>query len=136
MKTKLIASLFLLSVLAQGCVVVSDDESITIYNDSSYVIEDLYITERDTFDWGPDLLGGDALFPNESISIEVGCDVYDIKVVDETGVECELYDVDVCFGEDDAWAVDDFTLDVCAFGVKSSKTAAPKHAHETADASK
>jgi hypothetical protein len=133
MKTKLISSLFLLSVLAQGCVVVSDDESITIYNDSSYVIEDLYVTERDTFDWGQDLLGSDALFPGESISIEVGCDVYDIKVVDETGVPCELYDVDVCFGEDDAWFVDDATLDFCAFGVKSSETAAPKHAHETAD---
>jgi hypothetical protein len=136
MKTKLIASLFLLSVFAQGCVVVSDDESITVYNDSDYVIEDLYVTERDTFDWGPDLLGSDALFPNESITVSVGCDVYDIKVVDETGVECELYDVDVCFGEDDGWSVTNFTLDVCAFGVRSSDTAAPKHAHETTDASK
>jgi hypothetical protein len=136
MKTKLIASLFLLSVFAQGCVVVSDDgETITVANDSDYVIEDLYITEQDTFDWGRDLLGGDALFPGESITIGVSCDVYDIKVVDDTGVECELYGVDVCFGEDDGWSVDNFTLDTCAFGVKSAETAA-KHGHETTDASK
>ena len=135
MKTKLIAPLFLLSVFAQGCVVVSDDESITLYNESSYVIEDVYITERDTFDWGPNILGGDVLFPGESISVSVSCDLYDVKVIDETGVECVLEGIDVCFGEDDGWVIDNATLDTCAFGVKSAENAA-KHAHETTDASK
>jgi hypothetical protein len=121
MKTKLIAPLFLLAMFAQGCIIVDDDDNtLTVYNESSYVIDFLYITEVDTFDWGPNVLGGSALFPGDSITVDVGCDTYDIKVVDETGVECELYNVDVCFGEDDGWVVDDFTLDTCAFGVNAT----------------
>jgi hypothetical protein len=130
MKTKLIASLFVLSVLAQGCVVVSDDTSeITVYNESSYVIEQLYITEVDTFSWGDDLLYGDVLFPGESITVGVYCDIYDIQVVDETGVPCELYDVDVCY-DSAGWVIDDFTLDTCAWGVKATDSqGALKHDH-------
>jgi hypothetical protein len=123
MKTKLIAPLFLLAMFAQGCIIVDDDDNtLTVYNESSYVIDFLYITEVDTFDWGPNVLGGSALFPGDSITVDVGCDTYDIKVVDETGVECELYNVDVCFGEDDGWVVDDFTLDTCAFGVNATES--------------
>lgn len=122
-------------MFAQGCVVVSDDDNtITVHNESSYDIYALYITPQDVFDWGPNLLGGDVLYANgDYITVEVSCDVYDIKVVDDTGVECELTGVDVCFGEDDGWVIDDFTLDTCAFGVAASegngKTA---HGHESA----
>jgi hypothetical protein len=35
-------------------------------------------------------------------------------VVDETGVQCELASLDLCF-DDGLWVIDDFTLDVCAF---------------------
>jgi hypothetical protein len=129
MKTKLIAPLFLLAMLAQGCIIVDDDDNtITVWNDSDYVIEDLYITEVGTFDWGPNVLGGAPLFPGDSITVDVGCDTYDIKVIDETGVECELYDVDVCFGEDDGWVIDNFTLDTCAFGVNATGSE-DKNAH-------
>lgn len=131
MKTKLIAPLFLLVMFAQGCVIVDDDDNtLTVYNESSYVIDFLYITEVDTFDWGPNVLGGSALFPGESVTVSVGCDTYDIKVVDETGVECELYNVDVCFGEDDGWVVDDFTLDTCAFGVNATDSSKRVHGHD------
>lgn len=129
MKTKLIGSLFLISLLAPAC--GDGDSTITVWNDSSYVIEDLYVTEVDTFDWGPDLLGGDVLLPGEDIVVVVDCDIYDIKVIDETGVECELHDIDVCF-EDDDWVIDDVILDTCAFGVTTSESeAVPRHAHET-----
>ena len=128
MKTRLISSLFLFALLAPGC--GDGDSTITVWNESSYAIDDLYVTEVNTFDWGPDLLGGDVLLPGESISVVVDCDVYDIKVIDETGVECELYDVDVCF-EDDGWVIDDVILDTCAFGVTGSESGAVhKHGHE------
>ena len=133
MKTKLIGSLFLFALLAPGC--GGGDSTITVWNDSSYAIEDIYVTEVGTFDWGPDLLGNDVLLPGEDISVVVDCDTYDIKVVDETGVECELYDVDVCF-EDDGWVIDDVILDTCAFGgvTASESGAVREHGHETGNA--
>lgn len=135
MKTKLVASLFVLSMFGQGCVIVTDDaNTITIYNESSYDIYELYVTPDYVFDWGPNLLRNDVLTAyGDRITIEVDCDVYDIKVVDDTGLPCELYGVDVCFGEDDAWVIDDFTLDTCAFGVTASGTELKAaHGHEPA----
>jgi hypothetical protein len=102
-----------------------------VWNESDYIIEDIYVTQVDTFDWGPDLLGGDVLRSGESITIAVDCDVYDIKVIDETGVECELHDIDVCL-EDDGWVIDDVTLDACAFDAPAfDASAVPRHGHET-----
>jgi hypothetical protein len=118
MKTKLIAPLFLLAMFAQGCIIVDDDENtITVYNESEQVITELFITEVNTFDWGPDVLGGSELFPGESVTVEVGCDTYDIQVVGEFSGPCELYDVDVCFGDDDGWVIDEATFSFCEFGV-------------------
>ena len=135
MKTKLVASLFVLSMFAQGCVVVSDDtNTITVYNESSYDIYELYVTPDYMFDWGRNLLSGDVLAAyGDYITVEVDCDVYDIKVVDDTGLACELYGIDVCFGEDDGLVIDDITLDDCAFGATASgiEAKAAAHGHET-----
>lgn len=134
MKTKLIAPLFLFAMFSQGCIIVDDDgdNAITIYNDSDYVIEDLYITEVDTVDWGSDLLGSSGLFPDESISVNVFCDTYDIKLVNETNVVCEIYDVDVCFGEEAAFSITNGLLDDCAFGVNAAESKSKRvHGHGT-----
>ncbi|HWN69796.1 MAG TPA: hypothetical protein VNM90_19270 [Haliangium sp.] len=109
MKTKLIASLFLLSVFAQGCVVVSDDtpdSSLTIVNDSNYVMTELYITEAyDGTSWGPNLLaGGGPLFPDQEIIVDLDCGTYDVLVVDEDGYQCEYLDYSLCF-DNDLWYV-------------------------------
>lgn len=107
MKTKLLASLFVLSVFAQGCVVVSDDgdSTLTIYNDSNYALVGLYIAEAyDGTSWGPNLLAGVPLFPDEEITIELECGTYDVEVVDEDGYVCTYYDEYLCF-DDDLWYV-------------------------------
>jgi hypothetical protein len=107
MKTKLLASLFALSVFAQGCVVVSDDgdSTLTIYNDSNYVMVELYITEAyEGTSWGQNWLSGAALFPDEEITISLDCGTYDVQVVDEDGFVCEYYDEYLCF-DDDIWYV-------------------------------
>lgn len=105
-----------LSWAAASCVVSGGgDSSLTIANDSSYVITSVYLAAEDDPSWGPDLLPG-TLFPGEELTIgAIDCDTYDVLVVDETGVECELSGLDLCF-DDDLWVVDDVTLDVCAFG--------------------
>lgn len=133
MKTKLLAPLFLLAMFAQGCIIVDDDGGnyITVYNDSDYIIEDLYITEVNTFDWGSDVVGSAGLFPGESISVEVYCDVYDLQIVDEDGVVCEIYDVDVCFGEEASLFITNGLLDRCAFGVNASESESKRaHGHD------
>ncbi len=99
---------------AAGCIVSDGDSSLSIINDSSYVIFEVYVTEEDNSSWGSNYLD-EPLFPgDELVIVDIECDVYDVMVVDEDGVECELRGLDLCF-DDDAWVIDDVTLDVCAF---------------------
>lgn len=106
-----------------GCV-ISDgpDSTITIYNDSDYAIFELYIAERNTFDWGPDLLRGLPLEPGDAITVEVDCGTYDVEVWDELGTDCVLEGIDVCF-EDDGWSITNTDLAICdAFGFQKTGT--------------
>jgi hypothetical protein len=95
---------------------------ITVQNESSFVLEEIYVTPVDVFDWGPDRLGSEVLFPGESLTIDVECDVYDVMVVDELGTECVLFDLDVCF-ENKTWVVTNEDLSFCDFGVASTSEA-------------
>lgn len=101
-----------------GCVISDDDPSdstLTVANESSYWLEELHLAHVNDPSWGPDLISG-ALAPGEEIVIyDIACGRYDVLVVDETGVECELANLDLCF-DDDLWIIDDLTLDICAFG--------------------
>jgi hypothetical protein len=102
-----------------ACVVAegggSGDSTLTISNDSSYWLEEIHLAHVSDPSWGPDLVDG-ALAPGEEIIIvDIECGRYDVLVVDETGVECELHNFDLCF-DDGHWIVDDLTLDICAFG--------------------
>lgn len=88
-----------LSLAATGCIIVTDDATLTIVNDSDYVIEEVYLTDVGSRSWGRNLLGGDVLFPGESFTLGVACDYYDALVVDEDGVQCEVYDLDLCLND-------------------------------------
>lgn len=116
-KTSLLLAipLALLTTLGSGCVISSsddDDSTLTVANESSFVVEDLFVVESFSTTWGPDLLGADALFPGESVTILLECGIYDALVVDEDGFECQLLDIDLCF-EDAVWVIDDLTLNRC-----------------------
>ncbi len=89
------------------------DSTLTVVNDSSYFIDELHVAEVSDPSWGPNLVDG--LAPGEQVTVAVDCGTYDVLVVDETGVECELQGLDLCF-DDGTWVIDDVTLDVCAFG--------------------
>lgn len=103
----------LLATTAIGCV-ASDGASLTIANRSSYFLEQIHLAEVSDPTWGPDLIAG-ALAPGADLVITgIACGTYDVLVVDETGVDCVLSNLDLCF-DDDAWVIDDVTLDVCAF---------------------
>ena len=119
----------LLSFAMTGCIFVTDDgdSSFTVVNRSDYVISELYITEVDNRDWGIDYLYGDALFPDERITVSsIACDFYDILLVDELGAECELNSVDLCF-DDASWVITNSTLSRCPiFAANAALLAAEK----------
>src|SRR5687768_15398233 len=71
--------------------------SLAVVNDSDHVIEDFYIAAVGSSDWGPDLLGADALFPDEEfLIVDIECDFYDVRLIDDTGGECLILDIDLC----------------------------------------
>ena len=106
----LLAGLLTLAAAPSGCIISSDDDddgdsTLLIANDSDYEIWEIYLTEVDNPNWGPDLLGGDYLAPGEEfLVVDIECDYYDALLVDEDGVECELLDVDLCF-DDATWVI-------------------------------
>lgn len=134
MKTKLFAPLLLVALFSQGCVVVSDDgpdSDISIYNDSDYVLYEIYVSPIGAYSWGPDLLGSDVLYPDESVTVAVDCDVYDVMVVDELGTECILESIDVCY-ESATWYVSNGDLAFCdGFGVLATAEKLEREKHQT-----
>ena len=121
-----LAGLLTLSAAAPGCLIVTDDDAddatLEVENLSDFVIEELYLTEVDNRDWGPDLLRGDVLFPDESIVlVDIECDFYDAQMIDETGAVCEVYEVDLC-ANDALWTIRNNTCTVWeANGERSSE---------------
>ncbi|GEM_PF-1943675 len=124
-------ALLLTASLAGGCVISGDgvaDATLEVSNDSDFVIEELYLTDVNSSSWGGNLLGGDVLFPDESIVLGVDCGYYDALLVDESGVDCELHDLDLCLN-DASWIINNNTCSV--FGAK--KTPDAKDASTTAE---
>jgi hypothetical protein len=111
MRAWLAASLLATTLFASACV-IDGDSSFTIVNDSSFVLVEVNLTEVDSTNWGPNLLPVD-LLPGDSVEItDIDCDVYDIRVIDNTDCAYYIYDLDLCF-DDDTWFLDDGDLDEC-----------------------
>lgn len=110
-------SLLLASVLASSCFYApgpgQNDGTITIENDSSYVLTEVRVTPVSSSSWGPNLLGS-ALYPNQRLTVSVSCETYDVLVSDEHARDCTLSAVDLCF-TDSLWVIDNRTLRNCAF---------------------
>jgi hypothetical protein len=119
---------------AVGC---SDDDdiadaSLLVVNESDFAISELYLTEIDNPDWGPNLLRGDVLLPDEELLLGVNCDFYDALLIDEDGVECEVFDLDLCLN-DATWVIRNNTCTV--FGAKQEgETTLEAPSTKTADA--
>lgn len=104
----------ILATAATACVASDGDTSLTIANRSSYFLDEIHLAEVSDPSWGPDLISG-SLAPGEDLIItQIACGTYDVLVVDETGVDCELQNLELCF-DSDVWVIDDVILDVCAF---------------------
>lgn len=111
------ALLALLVTALVGCSSDDDDDdaSLTIENESSVTLIEINLSSIDDAEFGPDVLGADVLDPGDVLVLsEIPCDVYDIRVVDEDGVECLLDTVDLCL-DDSTWVIDDTELALCGF---------------------
>lgn len=114
--------------------VIIDDASLRVVNASDFVIEQLYLTDVGSPTWGPNLLRGDVLFPDEEILLGVSCDFYDVLVVDEDGVDCEINSVDLCLN-DATWVIGNNTCTVFEVAAKerAAKAAAEQATTATTD---
>ena len=97
--------------------------SLAVVNDSDFTIYEIYLTETDNPDWGPNLLRGDVLYPDEELVLGVPCDFYDALIVDEEGVECEVHDLYICLN-DATWVIRNNTCSVFELEAKRRAEAA------------
>lgn len=118
-----------------GCTTSSNDpgfvadSSLLVINESDYTIFEIYLTEVDNPSWGPNLLGGDVLYPGEELLLGVQCDFYDALLVDEDGVECEIHSIDLCLNDAD-WVIRNNTCTVFEAAAKQREQAAAAKAEQ------
>jgi hypothetical protein len=80
------------------------DSILHVENQSDFSVVTLQVAPVGTSTWGPNLLRNGALDPGDSIDLGVACDTYDARLIDETGVDCQLHDVDLCLNDAD-WII-------------------------------
>lgn len=116
-----------------GTVIIDDvpDSSLVVDNQSDFAIVELYLTPANNGSWGPNLLRGDILLPDENLTLGVDCGFYDALLVDEDDVDCVLTDMDLCLN-DAVWVIGNNTCTV--FGVAAKERAAKAAAEAAAKA--
>jgi hypothetical protein len=87
------------------------DSSLLVTNESDFAIIEIYLTDVGDPDWGPNLLRGDVLLPDEQLLLGVDCGFYDALLIDEELVECEVLDLDLCLN-DAEWVIRNNTCEV------------------------
>jgi hypothetical protein len=91
------------------------DSTLTIDNNSSYTLIEIYLSPTSNVSWGSDLLGSNVLEPGDAYEVSgIECATYDIRIVDEDHDECVLDSVDLCL-DNAVWSIDDGDLALCAF---------------------
>jgi ABC-type sulfate transport system substrate-binding protein len=101
-----------IALLAAGTVQALADE-LRIVNKSEYDIHELYVSSSHAKKWGPDQLGKNGTIDaGETYKITgIPEGLYDLKLVDEDGTECEVEDVDFSSGK--VWTVTNRLLERC-----------------------
>jgi hypothetical protein len=118
----------LMAGLATGCTVTTSsddgsDSTLTIVNDESFDIDNIYISPSG---WATsdDILAGVPLDNGDSITVSLECDSYDVEIIDATGTDCYISDYSLC-GTDDEWDLTDSFFDECASTEPRTPVAAP-----------
>lgn len=76
------------------------EQDFTLHNDSSHVMNNLYVSPHSADHWGPDILGQDTLGSGESVSVHFDRDEsecnWDVKGDYQGGGSAEVDDVNFC----------------------------------------
>ena len=90
-----IRSLLLAALVMAAC---SDNNNATLHvtNQSDFTVVEMHVTQVDNPSWGPNLLGSAPLLPGDDFALDTSCDLFDVMLVDEQGVTCEVDNVDLC----------------------------------------
>ena len=91
----------LFTLIVAGCTssttTTGPDSTITVINDESFAITDIYIDAVGA-PLGPNQLDS-ALLPGDSITFGLPCDTYDVEMIDEAGGDCIVNDTDLCLND-------------------------------------
>jgi hypothetical protein len=122
------------ALLAVGCSSDSGpDATLRVQNSSDFDIVELHVAPVGTRTWGPNLIEGDVLAPDDALTLAVVCDTYDVRLVDSAGVPCELLDLNLCLNNAD-FIIENNTC--TAFGAaRAAREAAAKAAGSSATGS-
>jgi hypothetical protein len=102
------------ALASPACIIEADeDSSLTVWNDSDYDIDEIRVAPNGTRSWGANLIPR-RLLPGEEVTIDLDCDYWDVRIVDETGLGCEFYGLDLCF-TDEVWRLTNSSLVTCGF---------------------
>ena len=101
-----------LGMLASSMADAARVGSVEIRNRSEWELHYLYIGPAGDPDWGPDQLRNDIIPTDTTFTLTgIRCGQYDVKVVDEDGDSCEIYDVRLC--DDKVWDITNKELLTC-----------------------
>ena len=116
MRTPLVLAFILAASTTLACGGQSSSDSsgtITVRNQSSYVLDEINVAQVNQPSWGPNLLSG-VLYSGEQVTIHVACGNYDVQVWDQHNRSCVLSGLNLCFS-DQLWTVDNYTLRNCGY---------------------
>ena len=83
----------------------------TVFNESSYWINNAYVSLSSDTSWHGDRLGHYVVPPSYHFSLTVVPGWYDVKLIDEDGDKCVVHNVDLRHG--DSWTITDDVLLAC-----------------------
>jgi hypothetical protein len=97
-----------------GCSSNSSDATLTVHNEETVAITDLYVNSVGNENFSDNLLGSVPLQPGDSIQIDVVCDNYDVELLDAAGGDCKILNTSLCFSDSDWLITDTF----CSFSAR------------------
>lgn len=100
-----------------------------VTNDSSFAIVEFHLAPVSSVSWGPNLLSQGVLQPGETLAIDTDCGTFDVLLVDEQGVDCQVNDLDLCLNDAD-FVIRNNTCTV--FGARETEQSSPKAPSPTA----
>ena len=118
MHPRILVSLITASLALGACTGDNGDNGpaiLIVQNRSDHAIVDIRIARTADPSFGANLLGAETLAPGMEVTLGVSCGVFDARVLDDAGAECDLSAVDLC-ADNALWVITDQTCAV--FGAR------------------